>query len=91
MKNLLSFEDIIFNLQKFWQVQGCTLMQPIDLEVGAGTFHPATLLKSCFNFKQKSHFCWIYSIHKQLFRGVAACERENFPGACQHDDKQKIY
>ena len=46
MKNLLSFEDIIFNLQKFWQLQGCALMQPIDLEVGAGTFHPATLLKS---------------------------------------------
>ena len=46
MKNLLTFEDIIFQLQKFWQAQGCVLVQPTDLEVGAGTFHPATLLKS---------------------------------------------
>ena len=46
MKNFLTFEDIIFHLQKFWQAQGCILVQPVDLEVGAGTFHPATLLKS---------------------------------------------
>ena len=46
MKNFLTFEDIIFHLQKFWQAQGCILVQPLDLEVGAGTFHPATLLKS---------------------------------------------
>ena len=46
MKNFLTFEDIIFRLQKFWQAQGCILVQPIDLEVGAGTFHPSTLLKS---------------------------------------------
>ena len=42
MKNFLTFEDIIFHLQKFWQAQGCILVQPVDLEVGAGTFHPAT-------------------------------------------------
>ena len=46
MKKLLTFEDIILCLQKFWQAQGCILVQPTDLEVGAGTFHPATLLKS---------------------------------------------
>ena len=46
MKNLLTFENIIFHLQKFWQAKGCILVQPTDLEVGAGTFHPATLLKS---------------------------------------------
>ena len=46
MNNLITFEDIIFQLQKFWQDQGCTILQPTDLEVGAGTFHPATLLKS---------------------------------------------
>ena len=45
-EKLLTFEDIIFHLQKFWQAQGCILVQPVDLEVGAGTFHPATLLKS---------------------------------------------
>ena len=46
MNNLVTFEDIIFHLQKFWQDQGCCIVQPTDLEVGAGTFHPATLLKS---------------------------------------------
>ncbi|RPG95818.1 MAG: glycine--tRNA ligase subunit alpha [Candidatus Pelagibacter sp. TMED165] len=45
-KNYLSFQDIILNLQKFWGKQGCVLLQPYDLEVGAGTFHPATTLRS---------------------------------------------
>ena len=45
-ETILSFEDIIFKLQKYWQRKGCIVLQPIDLEVGAGTFHPATLLKS---------------------------------------------
>ena len=45
-KNLHSFENIIFKLQEFWQSRGCVLIQPIDMEVGAGTFHPATLLRS---------------------------------------------
>ncbi|MBF97200.1 MAG: Glycine--tRNA ligase alpha subunit [Alphaproteobacteria bacterium MarineAlpha9_Bin4] len=42
----LSFENVIIKLQEFWQSKGCILMQPLDLEVGAGTFHPATLLRS---------------------------------------------
>ena len=50
MKNKIninfSFENIIIKLQDFWQSKGCILMQPIDIEVGAGTFHPATLLRS---------------------------------------------
>ena len=47
MKNkTVTFENIILKLQQFWQTKGCILMQPIDLEVGAGTFHPATLLRS---------------------------------------------
>ena len=45
-KKNISFEDLIFHLQIFWQQKGCTIIQPVDLEVGAGTFHPATLLKS---------------------------------------------
>jgi glycyl-tRNA synthetase alpha chain len=40
------FQDVILNLQKFWAQKGCVLVQPYDIEVGAGTFHPATLLKS---------------------------------------------
>ena len=47
-KNLekLSFQEIITNLQKYWGKHGCVLLQPYDLEVGAGTFHPATTLRS---------------------------------------------
>ena len=40
-----SFQKIIINLQSFWIDQGCVLLQPYDLEVGAGTFHPATVLR----------------------------------------------
>ena len=45
-KNILSFQDAILNLQKYWSKQGCIILQPYDLEVGAGTFHPATTLRS---------------------------------------------
>ena len=41
-----SFQDIIMNLQKYWSKQGCIVLQPYDIEVGAGTFHPATTLRS---------------------------------------------
>lgn len=40
------FQDLIFTLQKYWAKQGCILLQPLDLEVGAGTFHPATFLRA---------------------------------------------
>tara|TARA_B100000886_G_scaffold202891_1_gene140162 strand:+ start:9471 stop:10373 length:903 start_codon:yes stop_codon:yes gene_type:complete len=42
----LTFQEIIFSLQNFWSKQGCVILQPYDLEVGAGTFHPATTLRS---------------------------------------------
>jgi glycyl-tRNA synthetase alpha chain len=38
-------QDLIFTLQKFWADHGCVVEQPVDVEVGAGTFHPATLLR----------------------------------------------
>ncbi|MEH6404651.1 MAG: glycine--tRNA ligase subunit alpha [Sneathiella sp.] len=41
-----SFQDLILTLQHFWADQGCILLQPYDMEVGAGTFHPATTLRS---------------------------------------------
>ena len=41
-----SFQSLILKLQTFWADQGCVLLQPYDLEVGAGTFHPATTLRS---------------------------------------------
>src|SRR6056297_2707765 len=42
----MKFQEVIFSLQKFWARKGCIIEQPYDLEVGAGTFHPATLLKA---------------------------------------------
>ena len=41
-----TFQDTILNLQKFWSKNGCVILQPYDMEVGAGTFHPATTLRS---------------------------------------------
>tara|TARA_B100001093_G_scaffold360847_1_gene345565 strand:+ start:404 stop:1291 length:888 start_codon:yes stop_codon:yes gene_type:complete len=41
-----SFQDTILNLQKYWSKQGCVVLQPYDIEIGAGTFHPATTLRS---------------------------------------------
>ncbi|MFN9790991.1 MAG: glycine--tRNA ligase subunit alpha [Holosporales bacterium] len=42
----LSFQEMILELQKFWASHGCALLQPYDMPVGAGTFHPATLLRA---------------------------------------------
>ncbi len=42
----VNFQDTILNLQKFWGDYGCVILQPYDMEVGAGTFHPATTLRS---------------------------------------------
>ena len=41
-----SFQDVFMSLQSFWSKQGCIILQPYDMEVGAGTFHPATTLRS---------------------------------------------
>jgi glycyl-tRNA synthetase alpha chain len=44
--NLSTFQGLILALQEYWANQGCVLLQPLDLEVGAGTFHPATFLRA---------------------------------------------
>ena len=41
-----SFQETILNLQRYWNKHGCVILQPYDMEVGAGTFHPATTLRS---------------------------------------------
>ncbi len=41
-----SFQEIILRLQNYWAAQGCAVLQPYDMEVGAGTFHPATTLRA---------------------------------------------
>ena len=45
-KQPLSFQAMILELQAYWSEQGCIILQPYDLEVGAGTFHPATTLRA---------------------------------------------
>ncbi|MDF2867749.1 MAG: glyQ [Gammaproteobacteria bacterium] len=44
--NIKTFQGMIQALQTYWSQQGCVIMQPLDMEVGAGTFHPATFLRS---------------------------------------------
>lgn len=45
-KEQISFQELIFKLQQYWAEQGCVILQPLDMEVGAATFHPATFLRS---------------------------------------------
>ena len=42
----MNFQDLILRLQTYWGRQGCALLQPYDMEVGAGTFHTATFLRA---------------------------------------------
>ena len=44
--NALTFQELILTLQNYWANHGCVVLQPLDMEVGAGTFHPATFLRS---------------------------------------------
>ena len=43
-----SFQGLILTLQQFWAGEGCVILQPYDMEMGAGTFHPATTLRALF-------------------------------------------
>ncbi len=45
-RNKPTFQSLILELQSFWDEQGCVILQPYDMEVGAGTFHPATILRA---------------------------------------------
>lgn len=44
--NTPTFQEIIFTLQRYWDRQGCAILQPYDMEVGAGTSHTATFLRA---------------------------------------------
>ena len=46
MDKTLTFQEIIFKLQHYWGKLGCVIQQPMDIEVGAGTFHPATFFRA---------------------------------------------
>lgn len=43
---MISFQELILRLQQYWAKQGCAILQPLDLEVGAGTFHPASFMRA---------------------------------------------
>lgn len=43
---MITFSEILLNLQQYWSKQGCSIVQPYDVAAGAGTFHPATFLRS---------------------------------------------
>ena len=45
-KTPLSFQDMILTLHAYWAARGCAILQPYDMRVGAGTFHPSTTLRS---------------------------------------------
>lgn len=45
-RDVSTFQGLILALQQYWAEQGCVILQPLDMEVGAGTFHPATFLRS---------------------------------------------
>ena len=55
-KKLITFQDTIFSLQNYWSNHGCLILQPYDVEVGAGTFHPATTLRSLGPEKWKAAY-----------------------------------
>ncbi len=44
--DVTTFQGLIFALQEYWALKGCVIMQPLDIEVGAGTFHPASFLRA---------------------------------------------
>ena len=46
LKRKPSFQEVILRLQEYWSQQGCALLQPYDMEVGAGTSHTATFLRA---------------------------------------------
>ncbi|MGC9337597.1 MAG: glycine--tRNA ligase subunit alpha [Candidatus Cloacimonadia bacterium] len=53
----LTFQKVVFNLQNFWAKQKCTVYQPYDVEMGAGTFHPITFFSSLS--PEQSHACYV--------------------------------
>ena len=56
-----TFQDTILNLQKYWSKHGCVILQPYDIEIGAGTFHPATTLRSLGSDPWKTAYAVSYT------------------------------
>jgi len=60
--NPLTFHEIVFNLQKFWAQQKCTIYQPYDVEMGAGTFHPITFFSSLS--PEPARVCYLQGVRR---------------------------
>lgn len=56
MKKITSFQGLIQTLQEYWADQGCVILNPYDMEMGAGTFHPATVLRALGNKTWKAAY-----------------------------------
>ena len=59
---MLTFQQIILKLQAYWADQGCALLQPYDMEVGAGTSHTATLHSGDTESREASHHLHLSSL-----------------------------
>ena len=70
-----NFQETILNLQKFWGNYGCIILQPYDMEVGAGTFHPATTLRS---LGEKPWCSTPENVHTQSCFGISRWHSEYF-------------
>ena len=64
---MLTFQEIIINLQNFWMKNNCILIQPYDMEMGAATFHPFTALKSLGS--QTLEYCVCSTLQKTFTDG----------------------
>jgi glycyl-tRNA synthetase alpha chain len=60
--NTLTFHEIILNLQRFWAKQKCTVYQPYDIEMGAGTFHPVTFFSSLSSNPARA--CYVQGVRR---------------------------
>ncbi len=78
MSSFLDFQSMIALLQNYWSAQGCVILQPLDLEVGAGTFHPATTLRALGKKPWKAAY-------------VQACRRPTDGRYGQHPNRLQHY
>ncbi|CAM5186477.1 hypothetical protein ALON55S_03441 [Alishewanella longhuensis] len=63
--DIKTFQGLILALQDYWARQGCVIVQPLDLEVGAGTFHPMTFLRS---FRARANQCGLCAALSASYR-----------------------
>ena len=78
-----TFQGLILALQNYWAEQGCVVLQPYDMEMGAGTFHTATLMLRCGMF-QRPFPCRKVVIRRSLVRPNSFVGQELSPEMYQY-------